>query len=80
MVTLSSNYLFHFRFMTAYGKIVTAVTGGAYTSNATNVAAGNALVSATAPSSPQDGAMWYDSTNAVLKVWNGSAWVDVTTG
>ena len=66
--------------MGAYTKIVKAVTGGAFTSGSTNVAAGNALVSANAPDSPQSGAMWYDTGNAVLKVWNGTAWVDVTTG
>ena len=66
--------------MGAYTKIVKAVTGGAYTPGSTNVAAGNALVSGTAPSSPQVGALWYDTANAVLKVWNGTSWVDVTTG
>ena len=64
----------------AYTKIVKAVTGGAYTPGSTNVAAGNALVSATAPASPQTGALWYDSANVLLKVWNGSAWIDVTKG
>ena len=43
--------------MGAYTKIVKAVTGGAYTPGSTNVAAGNALVSGTAPSSPQVGAL-----------------------
>ena len=63
-----------------YTKIVQAVTGGMFTPIRKNVAAGNAIVSDDAPLNPQDGALWYDKTNAVLKVWNGSAFVDVTTG
>lgn len=31
----------------------------------------------TAPSSPTEWAMWYDSTNHVLKVYDGSQWVEV---
>ena len=31
-------------------------------------------VSATAPATPEDGQAWFDSTNTVLKVWDGTAW------
>jgi hypothetical protein len=36
----------------------------------------NALaeVSGTAPSSPAEGMLWYDSTNNVLKAYNGTSW------
>lgn len=30
--------------------------------------------SSTAPSNPEAGLMWFDATNAVMKVWNGSKW------
>lgn len=36
-------------------------------------------ISAGAPSSPSSGDLWYDSTNNVLKSYNGSAWVAVTS-
>ena len=31
-------------------------------------------VSATAPVTPENGQAWFDSTNTVLKVWDGTAW------
>lgn len=31
-------------------------------------------VSATAPTTPEDGQAWFDSTNNILKVWDGTAW------
>ena len=31
-------------------------------------------VSATAPATPENGQAWFDSTNAALKVWDGTAW------
>lgn len=31
-------------------------------------------VSATAPTTPEDGQAWFDSTNTILKVWDGTAW------
>ena len=34
--------------------------------------------SATAPSTPSAGDMWYDSTNAEQKTWDGSAWLNMT--
>ena len=32
-------------------------------------------IGGSAPSQAVTGKLWYDSTNAVLKVYNGSAWV-----
>lgn len=32
----------------------------------------------TAPTNPLKGQIWYDSTNAVLKVYNGTAWKEIT--
>ena len=31
-------------------------------------------VSTTAPATPENGQAWFDSTNTVLKVWDGTAW------
>lgn len=33
--------------------------------------------SATAPTSPINGSLWYDSTNSLLKIWNGTTWLDI---
>ena len=33
--------------------------------------------SATAPSSPLTGSLWYDTGASALKIWNGSAWVNI---
>jgi len=41
-------------------------------------AGGGAKVSATAPTGPAAGDLWYDSTNSNTYVWDGSAWIDVT--
>lgn len=35
-------------------------------------------VGTSAPSSPTVGMMWYDSTNNLLKFWNGSAWTNAS--
>lgn len=32
------------------------------------------IVAGTAPASPQVGQMWWDATNTVMNVWNGSSW------
>ena len=37
---------------------------------------GGVTVSATAPSSPSNGQLWYDSTNGVMLVYYGSLWVE----
>ena len=34
------------------------------------------VVSASAPTSPSKGDMWFDSTNNYFKVYNGSAWIN----
>jgi len=43
----------------------------------TNINAVLAKVSYTssAPSTPETGRLWVDSTNGALSIWNGSAWV-----
>jgi type II secretory pathway pseudopilin PulG len=38
----------------------------------------NAIVSATAPTSPIKGQLWYDTTNEVLYMYNGTTWRDVS--
>ena len=50
-------------------------------SNVTNVNSFANLytISAGAPSSPSSGDLWYDSTNNVLKSYNGSSWAAVTS-
>jgi len=49
-----------------------------YTKNNSNaiITIGSAFVSATAPSAPATGDLWYDSTNTLLKTYNGTAWVE----
>lgn len=37
----------------------------------------NFQIQATAPVSPSTGHLWYDTTNALLKQWSGSAWTTV---
>lgn len=37
----------------------------------------SALVSATAPSSPTEGDLWFDSSDATLYIYYGTAWVGV---
>ena len=36
-------------------------------------------ISASAPSSPSNGDLWFDTTNNVLKNYNGSAWLGITS-
>ena len=36
-------------------------------------------ISANAPSSPSNGDLWFDTTNNVLKNYNGSAWLGITS-
>ena len=37
------------------------------------------LISASAPGSPTNGMLWYDSANNTLKNYNGSAWLGITS-
>jgi len=37
-------------------------------------------ISGTQPSSPNNGDLWYDSVNDVLKFWNGSSWDAISSG
>ena len=75
-----SNTLETFRFAiqngdTLYVRASTAdvsfVLGGIYESNGTS----NITVATTAPTSPQIGDLWLNSTNDDLFIWNGSSWV-----
>jgi hypothetical protein len=47
-----------------------------YTKNNSNIVIpiGSAYVGGTAPSAPAEGDLWYDSTNDLLKTYNGTAW------
>ncbi len=53
----------------------TGVDSGTYKVAASDIPA-NAVVSATAPTDPMDGALWFDSSSNTLKTWDGSAWVE----
>jgi hypothetical protein len=39
---------------------------------------GGAVVSATAPTSPDQGALWYNSTTGITSVYVGSSWVELS--
>jgi len=39
----------------------------------------NAHAGATAPTAPTAGITWFDTTNKILKVWDGSAWLSLLT-
>jgi hypothetical protein len=47
-----------------------------YTKNNSDaiVTLGSAFVNGTAPSAPSEGDLWYDSTNNILKTYNGTSW------
>jgi hypothetical protein len=47
-----------------------------YTKNNSGIVVpiGSAYVSTTAPTAPAEGDLWYDSTNDVLKAYNGTSW------
>ena len=66
--------------MSQFGKNVQTVTGSNFASRV-QVDTTRAVYSASAPTDGVlEGTLWYDTANAVLKVYNGSAWIDVTTG
>lgn len=60
----------YIRFNTDVGKFE-GYSGAAWTS----VGGGGATTSATAPTSPSDGDLWWDSNAGVLYVWYSSQWV-----
>jgi hypothetical protein len=41
---------------------------------------GQAAASASAPSNPTTGDLWWDTTNLLLKVWSGSSWLSTGSG
>ena len=63
---------------TASNKIVYVWDGQKWTSlGATVISNENAAVTATAPTNPVSGTLWYDTTVERLKVFVGGAWKDV---
>lgn len=60
-------------------KIANGTTNGqVLTYNGTDAAwSAPVVVSATAPTAPVTGMLWYDTNATALKIWNGSAWVAV---
>ena len=56
------------------GRLYT-VSGSSGSGTGTVVEIGSRSSFSTAPASPVSGQLWWDSANATLKVWNGSAWV-----
>lgn len=52
-----------------------------YTKNNSSVVVpiGGAYVGTSAPSAPAEGDLWYDSTNDLLKTFNGTVWVEAGT-
>jgi len=63
---------------TIVGSIANVNTVGSNITNI-NTFATTYFISANAPSSPTNGDLWYDSTNDVLKNYNGSAWLGITS-
>jgi len=63
---------------TTAGSISNVNTVGASISDV-NRYANEYKISASAPSSPSNGDLWFDTTNNVLKNYNGSAWVGITS-
>jgi hypothetical protein len=55
-------------------------TGGNLTvANSTTIGTFIKLTPGTAPSSPEEGTVYYDSASHTLKFYNGTAWKTVTT-
>ena len=63
---------------TTAGSISNVNTVGASIS-AVNRYANEYSISASQPSSPNNGDLWFDTTNNVLKNYNGSAWLGITS-
>lgn len=63
---------------TVAGSISNVNTVGASIANV-NTFANTYFISSSAPGSPTNGDLWYDSTNNVLKNYNGSAWLGITS-
>ena len=60
------------------GSIGNVNTVGAVISDV-NRYANEYKISASAPSSPSNGDLWFDTTNNVLKNYNGNAWLGITS-
>jgi len=63
---------------TTAGSISNVNTVGASISDV-NRYANEYQISANAPSSPSNGDLWFDTTNNVLKNYNGNAWLGITS-
>jgi len=63
---------------TVAGSISNVNTVGSNITNV-NTFVNTYFISANAPGSPTNGDLWYDSTNNVLKNYNGSAWLGITS-
>ena len=60
------------------GSVANVNTVGANIANV-NTFANTYFISASAPGSPTNGDLWYDTANNVLKNYNGSAWLGITS-
>ena len=63
---------------TVAGSIANVNTVGSNITNV-NTFVNTYFISANAPGSPTNGDLWYDSTNNVLKNYNGSSWLGITS-
>lgn len=74
--------------MATFSSPATSSSGGGSGGTATAIAAvgdntilvmskDSALVSETAPSSPAEGDLWFDSADATLYIYYGTAWVGI---
>jgi hypothetical protein len=79
--TLTANNLMVGNGTSAVGFIAPGTAGNVLTSNGTiwqsvpgPESGGGVTVAASAPSSPADGDLWFDTTNNTLKIWVTSSW------
>jgi hypothetical protein len=63
---------------TTVGNVLTA-NGTTWVSAPPPASGGGVTVSATAPISPSDGDLWYDTANSALKIWITSSWRGTAT-